>query len=386
MGTHGTNAATSGEPSITPPTPAVDGYAPRWRVGVVGATGYVGAELISWISQHPNFDLVGATTTSQPGVTLGSLYPSALGTAADVTLVEMDSLLGASPELVFLAVPHTSAMALVPDLLDRGITVVDMSADFRLTDPLAYPTWYKVDHTAPELLGRAVYGLPELTRGALHGASLIACAGCYPTATALAAAPALATFGASGAVIVDAKSGVSGAGRGLSQATHYCATDESVSAYKVGLHQHTPEMEQTLTLVAGAPVSVLFTPHLIPMKRGLLSTVYIQPNNQPVSAATGESSAHVLTAESVYAAYAHRYADEPFVTVLPYGQFPSTSSCTNTNGAQVGVRFDERTGTIVAACAIDNLGKGAASQGIQVANAVLGLPETTGLTTKGGVV
>lgn len=351
------------------------------KVGVVGATGYVGAELVRWVSVHPAMELVGASSTTNAGERLSAHYPSLLGTAADVTLCGLEELVAAAPQLVFLAVPHTTAMDLAAPLLGANITVVDLSADFRLHDADLYPAWYGVEHRAPELLAQAVYGLPELTRDQIAAATspaLVACAGCYPTATALAATPALEAFSLVGPAIVDAKSGVSGAGRGLSATTHYCAADESVSAYKVGAHQHTPEMEQTLSDAAGAPVSVLFTPHLVPLKRGLLSTVYLTLSARPNGPAP--------SADTVYAAYESRYADEPFVTVLPYGQFPATGACANSNRAQVGVKYDERTGVLCVACAIDNLGKGAAAQGIQVANALLGLPEDTGLAGGGGVV
>ena len=348
------------------------------RTAVVGATGYVGAELVRWIAQHPHLNLVAASSTTEAGQPLSSLYPSLTGTAADVTLCTYDELLAHNPELVFMAVPHTTAMQTVEHLLDLGKTVIDMSADFRLGDPAHYPQWYGVEHLAPHVLGIAVYGLPEVTRAELAGAKLVACAGCYPTATALAAVPLLEQFTVTGPVIVDAKSGVSGAGRSASAATHFCAVDESVRAYKSTVHQHTPEMEQVLSGAAGWPVSVSFTPHLVPLKRGLLSNVYL-------SLSAGSAGIEP-SPQSVHAAVAARYAAEPFVSVLPYGQMPATAAVAHSNRAQIGVAFDQRTGIAVVSCAIDNLGKGAASQGIQVANAVFGWPETTGLEAVGGVV
>ena len=266
---------------------------------------------------------------------------------------------------------------LTPELLERGVTVLDLSADYRLHDAAVYEDWYATPHTSPELLKETVYGLPELNRSGLATlaqrrsrgeAVLVAVPGCYPTATALAAAPALEQGLATGdLVIADAISGVSGAGRGCNARTHFCHANESVEAYGVAKHRHTPEIEQTLSEVAGREMSVVFTPHLAPLTRGLLSTVYLE-------AAPGVTSA------DVQAAYERAYANEPLVTALPAGQMPATSSVFGTARAQVGVALDDRRRrTIIASCAIDNLGKGAAAQAVQCANAVLGLPETAGL-------
>ena len=273
--------------------------------------------------------------------------------------------------------PHTASLELTPGLLARGVDVIDLSADYRLHDPAVYEAWYATPHTSPELLSRTVYGLPELFRDGVRAlaarrrageAVLVAVPGCYPTATALAAAPALASGVATGdLVIADAISGVSGAGRGCNARTHFCHANESVEAYGVAKHRHTPEIEQTLSEVAGREMSVVFTPHLAPLTRGLLSTVYLE-------------AAPDATVEDVRAAYERAYEDEPLATVLPSGQMPATASVAGTARAQVGVALDaRRRRTIVASCAIDNLGKGAAAQAVQCANVVLGLPETTGL-------
>jgi N-acetyl-gamma-glutamyl-phosphate reductase len=228
--------------------------------------------------------------------------------------------------------------------------------------------------STPHLLAEAVYGLPELDRSRLAGARLVACPGCYPTATILAALPALEGGLAIGTrIAVDAKSGVSGAGRAASSTTHYCAVNESLAPYKVGSHRHTPEMEQAFRAISGHDVSVIFVPHLVPMTRGLLSTVYIDVEEG-------------FTTEQAVELYRGRYHAEPFVHVHDAGVMPQTAEVEGTNRASVGVVVDERTNTLVAACAIDNLGKGAASQGIQCLNAVLGLPETMGLVTPGAVV
>ena len=347
------------------------------RTCVVGATGYAGIEVCRLVLAHPALELVMVTDRKEAGTRLDALYPSMAG-ACDLELVQPDpDAIAAAADVAFLAVPHTASLALTPALLERGVTVLDLSADYRLHDPAVYEAWYATPHTSPELLSQTVYGLPELNRAGLAGlaerraageAVLVAVPGCYPTATALAAAPALSQGLATGdLVIADAISGVSGAGRGCNARTHFCHANESVEAYGVAKHRHTPEIEQTLSEVAGREMSVVFTPHLAPLTRGLLSTVYLE-------AAPGVSAA------DVQAAYEQAYANEPLVTVLPAGSMPATSSVAATARAQVGVALDDRRRrTIIASCAIDNLGKGAAAQAVQCANAVLGLPETAGL-------
>ena len=347
------------------------------RACVVGATGYAGVEVVRLVLGHPGLELTVVTDRKEAGTRLSALYPSLLGSCdLELVLPEADYI-SAHADVAFLAVPHTASLALTPALLERGVTVLDLSADYRLRDPEVYAAWYNTPHTSPELLSQTVYGLPELFREGLRGlaarhaageAVLVAVPGCYPTATALAAAPALASgLGQGDLVIADAISGVSGAGRGCNARTHFCHANESVEAYGVASHRHTPEIEQTLTDVAGREVSVVFTPHLAPLTRGLLSTVYLE-------------AAPDATAEAVQAAYEAFFAAEPLVSVLPAGQMPSTASVAATARAQVGVALDaRRRRTIVASCAIDNLGKGAAAQAVQCANVVCGLPETLGI-------
>jgi len=344
------------------------------RVAVVGAAGYAGVEAVRWVLGHPHLELAAVTSAADAGKPLAATYPAlAVHTEARFVAPDADAICAAA-DVAILSVPHTAALALAPTLIERGLTVIDLSADFRLTDAAVYETWYGTAHTAPALLGDAVYGCPELDRTRLPGAQLVACPGCYPTATILAAMPALeAGVWTGGTVVVDAKSGVSGAGRSPSAASHFVAANEATSAYKVGTHRHTPEMEQALTTAAGTPVGVLFTPHLVPMSRGLLSTVYLS-----VDAGLSLSDAIDL--------YHARYADEPFVRVCATGECASTAEVRGTNNAVVSVHVDERSSMLVASCAIDNLGKGAAGQGIQCLNAVLGLPETTGLLSPGPVV
>lgn len=343
------------------------------RAAVVGGAGYTGVETARILLGHPEFELVAVTSAAEAGRMVEDVYPALAG--CGLTFEDPDDCdLARAAEVVFLAVPHTASLALAPALVDAGVTVVDLSADFRLKDAAIYETWYGTEHTAPALLERAVYGLPELTRASLPGAPLIACAGCYPTASALAAAPALeAGLAGAGPVLVDAKSGVSGAGRTPAPGTHFCAANESVLPYKVGTHRHTPEIAQTLAAVSGAPVSVCFVPHLVPVTRGLLATVYL-------------SAAEGLTTEDAVDAYRARYADEPFVTVHAAGRMPSMREVAGSNRAHIGVSVDAAAGVLVVACAIDNLVKGSGGQAVQCANIALGLEETAGLSAFAPVI
>jgi N-acetyl-gamma-glutamyl-phosphate reductase len=339
---------------------------------VVGGAGYTGVELVRLLLGHPGFEIVAVTSAADAGRRVEDLYPALAG--CGLVFVEPDvQALAGTADVAFLAVPHTAALALAPVLLKAGMKVFDLSADYRLKDPAVYEAWYETKHTSPELLDTVVYGLPELGRGALAEAMLVACPGCYPTATLLAAAPALeAGLAAGGRVIVDAKSGVSGAGRSATATTHYCNANESVAPYKVGSHRHTPEIAQALAEVAGAPVAVTFTPHLVPATRGLLSTVYLE-------ATTG------LTTADAVEAYRTRYADEPFITVHPEGRMPSTHEVSGTNRAHIGLAVDSA-GMLVVACAIDNLVKGSGGQALQCANIATGMAETAGLTWPAPVV
>jgi N-acetyl-gamma-glutamyl-phosphate reductase len=344
---------------------------PRGRivipVAIVGAAGYAGVELTRLLLAHPSFELVTVTSTQDAGKRVSDVYPALAG--CDLAYTSHDAAaVAAGAKVAFLAVPHTAAMAMAPALLEAGLTVVDASADFRLHDPELFAAWYATPHTAPDLLDEAVYGLPELWRGQLDGAKLIACPGCYPTATLLAAAPAVrAEAVISSRVIVDAISGVSGAGRSLSEATHFVNVTESLSAYKVCVHRHTPEIAQGLADLGMHQPSVVFTPHLAPLDRGLLATVYldVEPG---------------LLAEEAHQLYAEAYANEPFVRVCAPGQQPATAHVRGSNRAHIGVTLDESSHTLVVTCAIDNLVKGTSGQAIQCANIALGFAETDGLT------
>jgi N-acetyl-gamma-glutamyl-phosphate reductase len=345
-------------------------YTDAMKAGIVGASGYTGAELLRLLAAHPDVEVAVATAHSHAGQVVGehtpslaAAYPGLIYEAADPEL--LDGL-----DVVFCALPHGESQQFVPALRSHVGVIVDLAADFRLRDASLYPTWYGEEHAAPALLGEAAFGLPELFRSELHGATLIAAAGCYPTAAALALAPLLrAGLIEPSGIIVDAASGVSGAGRGLKDALHFGTVDEDFTAYGLLTHRHTPEMEQIL----GA--ELLFTPHLAPMVRGILATCYGRPSSTTSVGAKGISTADVMAA--LHAAY----DDEPFVVVTDAP--PSTKATAGSNCAHVTARVDERTGWVLALCALDNLVKGASGQAIQCANAALGLPETTGLPLSG---
>jgi N-acetyl-gamma-glutamyl-phosphate reductase len=329
-------------------------------VGIIGASGFVGAELLRLCAQHPELDVALATGDTQAGTRVGELYPSLAAAHGDLTLSRYDRRAVDGLDVAFVALPHGASQAIVPELLGHAGHVIDLAADFRLTDAALYPTWYGAPHTAPDLLDEFAYGLPELYRKEIVDAGAVAVPGCYPTAAGLALGPLVraGVIDPTG-VIVDAASGVSGAGR---DKVPFCGTDEDFAAYGLLDHRHTPEIEQ---IIGG---TVLFTPHLAPMNRGILATCYARP-----SAST--STAQLLSILD------RAYGDEPFIVVTPSS--PSTKATLGSNSAHVTARYDERTGWVLALCAIDNLGKGASGAAVQCANLVLGLPETTGLPLAG---
>lgn len=343
-------------------------------VSVIGAAGYAGAELVRRVLEHPEFNLVAITSDADAGKALVDVYPAFAG-APHFEFVPHDAPEVAQSNAVFLAVPHKAALAVVPRLLAAGVSVFDLSADYRLADAKVYEQWYGAEHTSPELLETRVFGLPEITHEALlHAAAarlegkpaLVACAGCYPTATGLAAYPAVSAGWIKAPVVVQAISGVTGAGRSANERTHFCHANENVEAYGVTTHRHTPEIEQIL----GLPGGVLFIPHLAPLSRGLLSTVTMQ--------LTEEAAAH-FSLEAAHAHYQEFYEKSCFVQVMPLGIQPQTASVAGSNRAQVGLAYDARTNTLVATGAIDNLCKGAATQAIQCANIIFGFAEDAGL-------
>lgn len=352
------------------------GQQPCVRVGIVGAGGYTGAELALLCAQHPTFELIAVSSTSQAGVSLGEIYPRIKYTAADLILVTTQEMYALDLDAVFLAVPHTASADIAARFLELKTRVVDLAADFRLDDITSFNSSYNTTHPHPELLAQAVYGLPEINRAKIESTNLLANPGCYPTATLLASLPLMTAKPlAADTVIVSATSGVSGMGRSLSQSASFCVADESYGAYKPLAHQHAPEIAQELTKAAGRAISVAFVPHLAPFKRGILADVFVTFEN-PADADT----------EKLTELYLSTYKDEPFVHVLPAGQMPNVSQVCATNLAVIGISGDPTTGVAVISCAIDNLSKGAASQAVQNANIMFGLDETAGLTAIGSVI
>jgi N-acetyl-gamma-glutamyl-phosphate reductase len=310
-----------------------------------------------------------ATADTQAGLPVRELYPSLAAAYPDLVFVPYEAGLATQADVVFLCLPHGASQAIVPELLGTAKWIVDLAADFRLRDAALYPTWYGEAHAAPELLGDFAYGLPELFRAKLHGASAVAAPGCYPTTAALALAPLLESgLVERSGIVVDAASGVSGAGRPPKPTNAFCTVDEDFTAYGLLNHRHTPEIEQSLTRVAGDDVQVLFTPHLAPMNRGILATCYARPTGTT-------NTAQLLDL------YRDRYADEPFVVVTDGS--PSTKATFGSNAAHVTVRHDPRTGWVMAIAALDNLVKGASGQALQCANILTGLDETAGLSVAG---
>jgi len=336
------------------------------RVGIVGASGYTGAELVRILVNHPEVEITLATSRQYAGKPLAQVFPHLTGRTNVVCQDLPVEEYAAMADLFFTAVPHQTAMALVPKLLAAGKKVVDLSADFRIHDAAVYEAWYQ-PHTAAELLATAVYGLPELHRAAIRATKLVANPGCYPTSVILGLAPLLkAGLIDTETLVVDSKSGTSGAGRGAAVGALFCEVADGFRAYKVAEHRHTPEIEQELSKLAGKPVVISFTPHLVPMSRGILSTIYAKATK-------------ALNQAEVDALYLEIYRHEPFVRLLPPGVLPATQYVRGSNFCDIAVRFDKRTGRVIVLSAIDNLVKGAAGQAVQNMNLICGLPEGQGL-------
>jgi N-acetyl-gamma-glutamyl-phosphate reductase len=336
------------------------------KVAIVGASGYTGVELIRLLANHPAVEIACVTSRQNAGEEIAAAFPSLRQRIGLICDNADPQLVAARADIVFTALPHQTAMAVIPDLLAAGSRVIDLSADYRLRDLQTYQQWYQA-HTSPELLAEAVYGLPELYREQVKGARLVANPGCYPTSIALALAPLLqqglidATT-----LIIDSKSGTSGAGRSAKVGSLYCEVNEGFAAYGVANHRHTPEIEQTLSDLAGRPVVVNFTPHLLPVNRGILSTVYA-------------SLTPYRSSDELLQLFADYYRDEAFVRICPKGTLPNIAYVRGSNYCDLGVVSDSRTGRVIVVSAIDNLVKGAAGQAVQNLNLLLGLPETTGL-------
>lgn len=336
------------------------------RVGIIGASGYTGVELARILANHPDVSLTVATSRQYAGVPLAKVFPNLQG-LVDIVCEDtaVEDLLERA-DLFFTAVPHQTAMAIVPQLIEAGKKVVDLSADFRIHDAAVYEQWYQ-SHTAPQYLDEAAYGLPELHRKKIKSSRLVANPGCYPTSIILGTAPLLkAGLIDPETLVADSKSGTSGAGRAALTGTLYCEVADGFRAYKVGEHRHTPEIEQEISLLCGKDVVLSFTPHLVPMSRGILSTIYAKFIKS-------------LTDTELQQLYADFYKDEFFVRVCELGLYPATQFVRGSNFCDIGVKFDGRTGRVVIVSAIDNLVKGAAGQAVQNMNLLCGFPEAQGL-------
>jgi len=336
------------------------------RVAVLGASGYSGGELLRLLSAHPAAEVVAVGAGERAGAAVREVHPHLEGVVEDMTFEELGPGVAGRCDVAFLALPHGTSSHIGPDLLEAGARVIDLAGDFRLPAE-DYPNWYGFDHAAPAWLDKAVYGLPELFRDQIRGSALVANPGCFATAAALALAPLARAALFEGNVVVDAKTGVSGAGARPTATVHYAHTEGSIRPYRVGTHQHTPEIERVLARAGAKDTTVTFVPHLVPAVRGVLVTCYV-PRTDAAACARALDEA---------------YAGEPFARVLPEGTMPDSKHVQGSNVCEIGVGGDERTGTAVVVAALDNLVKGAAGQAIQNMNILFDLDEGLALPTTG---
>ncbi|MBE7021739.1 MAG: N-acetyl-gamma-glutamyl-phosphate reductase [Ruminococcaceae bacterium] len=340
------------------------------RVGVLGATGYAGSELVRLLSQHGGVCLCMLTSKSYEGQKMSDIYPAMRGVCDLVLEAPEPETVAEKCDLVFTALPHGASKEIIPRLYALGLKIIDLSGDYRYNDQAVYEQWYQQPHSSPELLAESVYGLPELHREEIKKTRLIGNPGCYTTCSILGLAPLLsAKVIEEKNIIIDAKSGVSGAGRGLGLDYHFCECTENMKAYKVATHRHTSEIEQELSLVAKSPITLSFTPHLVPMKRGIFATMYA-------------NLIELKKKEELIALYQDFYKDEPFVRVYQEG-LPESNHVSGSNFVDIGLCVDERLSRVIVVSAIDNLVKGAAGQAVQNMNLLLGLPETQGISAAG---
>lgn len=338
---------------------------PHISVAILGASGYTGADLVRLLAIHPQVRMQLLTANSHAGKPLGAVFPH-LGALRLPNLITVEEASWEGIDAVFCALPHATTQQIVKDL-PRNLKVIDLSADFRLRDPATYAQWYGHEHYALDLQPEAVYGLTELYRAEILKARLVACPGCYPTAVLLSLVPLVkAGLIEADDIVIDAKSGVSGAGRSLKENTLFCEAGEGLSPYSVGKHRHAPEIEQEIAVAAGRPVLVNFTPHLIPMSRGELCTSYVR-------LAKGAS------AKDLRACWQEQYGEEPFIRILDEGALPSTQMVRGSNYAAMNALADRIPGRAIVISAIDNLVKGSSGQAIQNMNILFGFPETTAL-------
>jgi len=343
----------------------------KLNIAIVGSSGYTGGELYRILLHHPGVAITAVTSEKSAGKPITDIFPHLRG-LTDLVCEPLDpASIAKKADLAFLALPHVTAQEAAFQLHQLGVKVVDLSADYRLADPALYETWYEHCHQYPGLLKEAVYGLPELHRERIRKASLIANPGCYPTSAILGLAPVIAKKLIDVAtIVVDSKSGVSGAGRSPALPYHFPEANEGLMAYKVGTHRHTPEIEQELSLLAGQQVTLSFTPHLVPMNRGILSTIYAK-----LAGPADTGKLHDL--------FQDFYRNEPFVRILPLGQLPNVRNVRGSNFCDIGMHADGRTGRAVIVTAIDNLVKGASGQAVQNMNLMTGFDETAGLKFAG---
>lgn len=333
------------------------------RVGIVGGTGYTGVELLRLLAQHPSVELVAITSRGDAGKPVADMFPNLRG-RVDLKFEDPAQADLAGCDLVFFATPNGIAMSQAPALLERGVRVIDLAADYRIADVPEWQTWYRMTHASPEWVGKAVYGLPEVNREAIRGAQLVANPGCYPTAVQIGFLPLVeAGLVDTGTLIADAKSGVSGAGRKAEVGSLFSEASDNFKAYGVAGHRHLPEIRQGLARMAGAPVGLTFVPHLTPLIRGIHATLY----------------AKIAREADFQAVFEQRYAAEPFVDVMPPGSHPETRSVRAANFCRIAVHRPQGGDTLVILSVIDNLVKGAAGQAVQNMNLMFGLPETEGL-------
>lgn len=337
------------------------------KAGIVGATGYTGVELVRVLSRHPNVELVSLTSQTYSGQKFDSVFPGSAG-FTDLILEPQDAAeLASRCDIIFTALPHGVSMEVVQEITSRGKKVVDLGADYRFDRVDVYEQWYKVEHKTPELAQRSVYGLPEIHRDEVRGAEVVGNPGCYPTSIILGMAPLLRNGLVDiSTIIADSKSGVSGGGRGLNLAFHYSECNENFKAYNIGGHRHTPEIEQELGRLAGTDLTISFTPHLVPMTRGILSTVY-------------STLTKAVSTEELLELYQEFYSNEYFVRIHPKGQYPQTKWVYGSNFCDIGLTVDPRTNRVVVVSAIDNLIKGASGQAVQNMNVLFDLNDNTGL-------
>jgi len=336
------------------------------KVAVVGASGYTGIELLRILHGHPEVAVTCVTSERSAGKTVAEIFPSVRDRYTQVLEHLEPVRVSEKADFIFTALPHQAAMEVVPTFLKLGKKVVDLSADYRFRDPSVYEKWYE-PHMNPDVLAKSVYGLPEIRRGEIAGADLVGNPGCYPTSVILGLAPLLRNGMIDpSTIIADSKSAVSGAGRGAKVDTLFCEVNEGFKAYGVAAHRHTPEIEQELSLLAGEGVTISFTPHLVPMDRGILSTIYA---GLSVDSSTSE----------LLALYRDFYKNEGFVRILPEGAYPSTLYVRGSNFCDIGLTLDRRTGRVIVISAIDNLVKGASGQAVQNMNIMNGFPENLGL-------